>query len=633
MISNIKSFNGFFILIIALIACFIVILPHIFIPILRAQFKERLPEIAENFPNNGEYTPLIVVGAGGSHGRDEVEYACKAKQYSQRFFGGDPFIYEQKNDFYAKLVDFIPSNILGIINVITRNIKITWIISNFLFSFLWIVLLVYVFKHLGFKELTSCLISVFLLFFGLSLSNFYGFFNSPIQSLLWIINSFLTHDFYFKIPMNIRLHAPLLTYLFLFIGYIFILRLILLVENDVLNKEKRRKISKYSIILGIWIGIMIFVHFYEWSFFLASSYILLLYYLIKKRTKFFLKIFLQTLFISIFLCSPYLLSNYDRTIEFLRVLGAQFTRIPDIYSLFFIFILFLLFLSRKKSLINNVQFLFFSITQLSGLIALNIQLIMGFTTQPSHWFTIGSFFSLAFLIVLIVNYLYKYFSDKELKIISILTIVTMFIMTINNELTYSLLNYKMSALPKSYENAFDWLNKNTPKDSVVGSMSSEMINLIPAYTHNKSYIAVMAPFLSKIKEKENIQRTIELMNLLKIDPDKFYNFVAKDYNEVIEKSAQPLRKMRYNQEVEREWFESSQFCFNLVLIDYTSYEKTVKFIYENLKNNERQIEPSFKLDYLWVGKYEKKFLTNYENIEKYKIVYYNEGIDIYSINR
>lgn len=88
-------------------------------------------------------------------------------------------------------------------------------------------------------------------------------------------------------------------------------------------------------------------------------------------------------------------------------------------------------------------------------------------------------------------------------------------------------HYLYAGLPKDWENGFAWLNKNTPKDSTLLTISPLISQLVAIHTHNKLLVEDGHPTIGSQSQEQNSMNTAVLVNTLGIDKDLF---IKKYYN-------------------------------------------------------------------------------------------------------
>ena len=150
---------------------------------------------------------------------------------------------------------------------------------------------------------------------------------------------------------------------------------------------------------------------------------------------------------------------------------------------------------------------------------MNIQLILGFTVSPRHWLTTtiwpcliiaGSYIAN----ILITRFWRDYFYKVLQSVVVILLIFgatwqSVFAVTMADEFT----------IPEPQSELYTWLNQNTNNDDVVATLNSELILLLPVYTHNNNFIPNAITESTSVAE--NIERRLIVYKLLNAETKDF----------------------------------------------------------------------------------------------------------------
>src|SRR3989344_4729475 len=309
----------------------------------------------------------------------------------------------------------------------------------------------------------------------------YSAFYLIIKSRFWsvIFSSFL----FFGLYLNIFLRpvSPQLNFIFWLTQFIFLWKLI--------KNGFSRKILTWNTVN---LGLLFYVYPYYWTFYVIFLVVLAGMCIIHNRKLSFATI--KILAVGSVLAIPYFLNSYfiSRTSEY----GETITRIGLISSRFpsgirvvlgALVLLTLFAIALKFSLIQiNIPALFFAAGLLATIISSNSHIITGKNLEfSSHYRMLSVFFfsfSFAYLwrAYLGLNPGYKKTVSLALVIIVLFTVVQNVRAYVNR---YSAIS---SSEEQEYALLFDWLNKNTPKDSVVYA-NDTLSNLIPVYASNNVF--------------------------------------------------------------------------------------------------------------------------------------------------
>jgi len=247
--------------------------------------------------------------------------------------------------------------------------------------------------------------------------------------------------------------------------------------------------SKFLLSAGMVLGLSVYVYFYTWTFILVSNGLMFFYFLKVNKQKAWQLLKMHVLPLLVVL--PYLYNLYQfyqiENRAFLAYHAGQFPSHRFIMNWTIVGGLILALLAWKG---KGIKFWWLVSFLLGGFIALNQQVITGQELTPAHyhWYFIAPVVG-----VVAVLFIYKFFhlEGKNLQkyIFSILVIT-------------ALIGYGYAKHRHSYEyyydglvseqrfgKLYDWLNSNTPADSVVLMSDRNRADQLAAYTSNNVYYA------------------------------------------------------------------------------------------------------------------------------------------------
>lgn len=289
--------------------------------------------------------------------------------------------------------------------------------------------------------------------------------------------------------------------------------------------EQRQKWIWFS---AINFGLLFYIYPYYWTFYLIFFGLLAVFYFCKERNLFY-KILIVTgggLILAIpYFYFNYLASQLPHYTETLTRLGMIYSRFPSGLRIIFWSALglsaFGWFLWRK--IVNwDIKTIFFISGILASIIAVNQHLITGRNIEFSSHYDMGAMFFLIFVSAyLLENYL-KTFSNTTIH----RCIVVLLILIAAVSVFYGLRNYanrvfaidENDAYRQNYAPVFEWLNKNTEKDSVVYA-NVDLSGLVPVYTANNVFY-IREANLFFISDEEVLDRFIL---------NNFFNNFNKDF--------------------------------------------------------------------------------------------------------
>ncbi len=405
---------------------------------------------------------------------DENFYYARVKDIVDGYSTlGNAYLFEHKNELPQQL--FLAEWLLAQpIKLFGAGVNTAHLLYNFLFPAIAFIL-TYLALYLILKSRFRSLIFSSFLFFGLYLLAF------------------------------IRPISPQFNFIFWLTQFIF---LWLLIENP-----KSRKLLLLNILN---FGLLFYIYPYYWTFYLILFGLLFVIYFIKSRALSFaiLKIAAGGFILGLpYFYLNYLASKLPYYTETLTRLGMIYSHFPSGFRIVFWsalgFAFFGWFLWKK--IINlDIKTIFFISGILASVIAVNQHLITGKNFEFSSHYDMGAMFFLVFGgVYLIGNYL------KKLSNTTIQRCIVVFAaLMVSGAIFYSLFDYSKRAFTisegavyqQNYASIFDWLNKNTPKDSVVYA-NADLSRLIPVYTANNVFY-VREANLFFISDQEVLDRFI-----------------------------------------------------------------------------------------------------------------------------
>ncbi len=187
-----------------------------------------------------------------------------------------------------------------------------------------------------------------------------------------------------------------------------------------------------------------------------------------------------------------------------------------------VFLIPLLWYALRK--INNKARVFLAAYLLSFVIAVNIQVITGFNAQPDHWYR-AQFLPVALAIFLII-YNVSLRLRSENKFIAAGFLIWFLGANFYAQYLYSAKDARAFYIPKDKYESYEWLRANTPKDSVVGTLSFETNPAIQLFSHNKIFL----PFgLSPLAPNDELwERFRILAKIFGLTQEDFKNLILKE---------------------------------------------------------------------------------------------------------
>lgn len=416
---------------------------------------------------------------------------------------GNAYLWEHKNElpqqFLAEFILAQPIKLFGV------GITAARLIYNFLLPAIAFLLTYAAFFSILRKKAWSLMFSSSL-FFGLYLTSFIRPVSPQFNFIFW-----LTQFIFLWLLVNSHHNTNTRMY-----------------ANDTNNADDTNKsipvirvirMSKFrSLVLlcanALNFGFLFYIYPYYWTFYLIFFGILFAAYFFNNRALSY-KI-LSIAGGGLILAIPYFYFNYLASqlpyyTETLTRLGMIYSRFPSgLRIMLWSFIglaAFGWFLWRRIIKLNE-QTVFFISGIVSSIIAVNQHLLTGKNLEFSSHYDTGAIFFVAFALAYLISQYDASTANKLFYLKLILTIIIS-VVAVNGLRGYSkqiFASNKEGVYIQNYAPIFEWLNKNTPKDSVVYTNPS-LSRLIPVYTANNVFYVTGAN-LFYISDSEVLDRFI-----------------------------------------------------------------------------------------------------------------------------
>jgi hypothetical protein len=394
-----------------------------------------------------------------------------------------PLLYEYKNQS-EPLLSYTEVFYGLIIRYLHIPLPVFYLASKFIFPMI-IFLLWYWLSFLIAGNKRGALLSSLLLVFGYSLLE-----NPSLLKQLSII-FWNTSDV--SLILYGRFVNPLLTFPLFFAGLIAIYNLF------------RKNNLKIALLCGVILGVNFYMYFYFWAYLLALLGVLFLYNLFKKDFLASRNIFYSTIIAflvgwgfvlpmikaSFFggyeLSSSRVYAPYTLNHHFIFPTLVLFT-----VSIFAIYLFFKS--SKEKNVTLGDKFTFLLL--IASFVAVNQQVITGRLVEQGHfhWYTNVPIIFLS--ATLVFSYFIEKIRNNFIKS-TIYFIASIYIISFGIGVQAS--GYKKYFQKyeyyQNYGIVFNWLNKNSAKESVILG-NDDFSDLLPAYTYNNAYYAPHAVYYS-----------------------------------------------------------------------------------------------------------------------------------------
>lgn len=455
-----------FLFIIALAVGVVFSLPHIII----YQKSKNIPNVF--------FTPF----SGG----DLDTYGAQIREvYEGKLFSGDAYNYESKAKF--PLFSSLPSLVLGLISRLFTSVEPVFVLGNFFLTpiiFILFFKFVYKISQHFWGSISASLSTLFLYHLTTKIPPI----NSNMIQSLWNIVS-LKEPFFFSFS---RLPPIQFTYIFFFLFIICLYRTLV---------DKRRL---WPVITGILSGVLAYIYFFHWTVSLAMLGICFCFNLLSRSQSTAKRLFLA-LSIALVISSGYLFQVLsvdlaDKQLSEGRITGRFIEPLSTLrYGIFSLIIYWLLPAGSLRQLLLSIF--------LSAVGLMNLQLVTGFTMDPGHWSssTFEPLVVISGFILILVNL--KKFKLQRLAAKAWLLVIIIFLYAVLNQVAVANRYQSLYLMPGKEKKLYNWLNRESPKESVVLSLSKLISRRLPALTHNNPYLpygSYSQISLDQIWERTNI---------------------------------------------------------------------------------------------------------------------------------
>jgi len=402
------------------------------------------------------YTPF--------NGGDENLYASQIREvYEGKFFSGDPFILETKN--FHPFLPWLGSLIFGLLAKLFNSLELVFLLSDF---FLPAIIFLLIFKFV-FKITQH--------YWGSILSGLSTLFLYQLTTKFPPVTPGLLQGFWQTLTLKpayffsfSRLIPPQFTFI-IFMVFLFSLYQTLITQN-----------KSWPLLTGFFAGVLAYLYFYHWSaslMILAAAWALSLFISKSNSSRLFFALAISLFISSYFLFKTFAYSDLVKQISFGRLDGRFFEPLTSLrYGLISLFIFFIPLKKTVKQLLLSIF--------ISAIVLMNLQVIVGFTLAPGHWphSTFEPLLVISSFIILSISFK-KYFPDSwrvGLLVIPVLSYALF------NQIKITHQWQSLYFLSSSEVKLFNWLNQNTPPESVVLTLDKRLNRYLPVLTSNNLYL-------------------------------------------------------------------------------------------------------------------------------------------------
>lgn len=380
---------------------------------------------------------------------DELYYAARAHEVIDgHIYISNPYLYEYKSgepvQFWVS--DYILTKPLSLFGLDVYQI---YFLHDFVLTFILALLVYFVFFKLTGNKVLS------------------------LASVLFI-NLALFFNLFSRAP------SPQFNFIF------FLLLAWLLIA---LNRHQKKK---YFIWASIIFGFLFHIYTYYWTFYVVWLVIFLLLNKIRNK-KFNLSPYVYMTLGAFVIAIPYFvslfknmhLSYYDESIYRIGMIDTHFPSGIKIVVLAGIVLLFFFWAYKKKWLTINSTSIFLFSGVLAAVVSVNQHIITGKNLEFSSHYLLPSVFVICLAFAYILNKS-PFARKKYFYVLIFALIVLVGYQPVIQEIKSSATFKPEQVEWQKYGQAFRWLDRNTPKDSVVFA-NENVTMLLPTYTHNNVF--------------------------------------------------------------------------------------------------------------------------------------------------
>lgn len=573
----------------AVLAAAVLMLP---VPLMRSYrlfFQSHFPAAAAAWGDNGSFSLVDSF----TMGEDNYCYAAKIRQAGSHAIPGDPYIFGNHSPRLAAR-DGLTFAIFGLFFRAFHDINRAWIVSQAFFTLLWVPLLYALLLAAGAgRRQAVCVATAVTLFADLARSlvlgggPIIGQLRQALQYAVWFLGSY----HYFMGPT--RITGPVMTYPCLFAAAL------------LFCWAARRRDWASPAAAGLLGGLLVYVHSDVWTVFGGAC---LLYAVAVSWRKRAVDWRLAALLVCLGLVAvPWVLLNRSLGTE-AELLGRVMERRVDWGSWPFLVGAWLAW----RFAADTEMGLWLCCALLAVVIGRNSSLLVGFGFEGiPNWAFIGNV-----LLALVVGRSLGGRRPADSK--GWLWAAALFCaLALPRAISYSAQHYFTYALPRDREDAFHWLQANTPKDSVVAALSP-MTNLqLPVHTHDKTISAFICPHLSDIGPIENARRIDYALSLFGAPEDRYWAKLNQpsDWGEKLWLGVVDVEGR------ERGMWHASLFC--------NMPEERIGQLLSNARAD--RAGRVYRADYLWQGTFEKGLMKRRSPAAVAQVVYSNPSVTIYKL--
>ena len=502
--------------------------------------------------------------------------------------------------------------IMGGLGKMLGNMEHAYIVSDFMFPPL-IFLTVYALARELLRRKTASLVlsSVFIV------SPYAVLYVPPISG--YAFKEFVAQWFpFFSDPSLLYFSSfeyPKITFLF-YVGALFFI-----------FRALARGGRKNVLLAGLFFGSLFYTYLYDWAYIVVSLFIMLAWFAVRREwvpVKSCAGIFGIGALLSI----PYWLNftAVRRLPQYgdimFRIGGIEvgrhfrFSSVWKTYARHIVWIAALAATSLKRA---PRSVIFLTSLLAAYFVVVNVQVVLGFSPQPDHWYR-ETFLpiTLAFGVLLVWlwdRYIATHIPIKKVRALFFVFIVLFFAQAFYGQYLLSRGDVGRWGIEKRYANAYDWLNANTDAGTTVWSISRETSRDIILFSSNTVFLRSGGTTLAS--NEELWERLFVLAARWELSPEQLSVFAHENTPFIF-----------------HDYYRSREMdnYFKTAPTRSIPNEELTRRVNAYAVLRSRLASPSFSLQYLFVGPREEKIAPTPHAFKTMPLVYEAEGVQIYRFN-
>lgn len=583
---------------------------------LRKRLERDAPEIWNQVTNNGSFAYVSTLLLT-SRNLEEGLYAPKALSVYRYGLPIDPYSHER--GLRSWIFDFLAFYPLAFFVFLARgNLQWGWVLAEAGLSCVWVYSFYLLFLRFSGERKAALFWASLSFFFADSLYLLFSF----VTAVPGYLGSQIFHavaQAFGRGQWWMRLPPPGVTGLFCFWA---------LAGSFLLAAAARRRLMMAAA-LGLFTGLLCFFHLFEWMFGVAGLFfffIAALLFRLPRHTQWNLGIASA---VSGVISLAYFTGIHwiagDVAKDFIERDGLNNR---EIYwqSFYFLFWSLVFFYKAKGSTGERRSWwLLWGSLQLSVFCTSNVQVIVGYDMY-FYWHII--------MLGAVAGYLALFCWSLErprwrewIKTHAYVLTALVFAIVFCRHKGWAETHYKIFGTPRHLEAGMRWLADNTPKESLVLSLSGATLRQLPYWTQARTLVTEGIPVCGRaVGTRQQLADLALMLKTARVNPQKFLEARWQDAGLA---DVQARRWAHYNRDVPMDLVEGYFMPYMLLNVGL-SRESLMKPAAQTILQFYDELEPLDTSYYLWINQGEESFLEALPETYGGRLVYGNPGVRIYA---